>query len=100
MFLVGVEFRTELFRSRAKSAAAVSITGMLVPFLCAAALAPWLITVPGLFSEKAKLLEAALFSIMVLMALVTTPMATPLFEWVYGRPARKAGELGAATAGV
>ena len=61
MFLVGVEFRTDLFRSRARSAAAVSIAGMVVPFLCAAALAPWLIHVPGLFSERAKLYEAALF---------------------------------------
>ena len=33
---------------------------------------------------------------MVLMAIVTTLMATPLFEWVYGRHARKAGTLGAA----
>src|SRR5207249_11339289 len=38
----------------------------------------------------------ALFSIMVLMAVVTTLMATPVFEWVYGRHARKAGELRAA----
>jgi hypothetical protein len=31
---------------------------------------------------------------MVLMAIVTTLMASPLFEWVYGRHARAAGELG------
>src|SRR6266404_3382261 len=37
-----------------------------------------------------------LFSIMVLMAVVTTLMASPMFEWVYGRHARKAGELSAA----
>lgn len=36
-----------------------------------------------------------LFSIMVLMAIVTTVMAGPLFEVVYGRKARAAGELGA-----
>lgn len=35
----------------------------------------------------------ALFSIMVLMAIMTTLMATPLFEWVYGRHARRSGEL-------
>src|SRR5205823_4722529 len=40
----------------------------------------------------------ALFSIMVLMAVVTTLMASPMFEWVYGRHARKTGELGAAPA--
>ena len=42
------------------------------------------------------IIQPALFSIMVLMAIVTTLMATPLFEWVYGRHARKAGTLGAA----
>ncbi|QDH74899.1 cation:proton antiporter [Brevundimonas sp. M20] len=36
----------------------------------------------------------ALFSMMVLMAIVTTLMASPLFEWVYGRKARERGELG------
>ncbi len=35
-----------------------------------------------------------LFSIMVLMAIVTTMMAGPLFEAVYGRHARANGELG------
>jgi Kef-type K+ transport system membrane component KefB len=37
----------------------------------------------------------ALFSMLVLMAVVTTMMATPLFELFYGRKARKSGELGA-----
>jgi len=44
-------------------------------------------------------IEPALFSIMVLMAIVTTLMASPMFEWVYGRHARKVGALGAAPAG-
>ncbi|MGH6633431.1 MAG: cation:proton antiporter, partial [Sphingopyxis sp.] len=35
-----------------------------------------------------------LFAIMVLMAIVTTVMAGPLFEFVYGRRARETGELG------
>lgn len=35
----------------------------------------------------------ALFSMLVLMAVVTTMMATPLFEAFYGRKAREAGEL-------
>ncbi|NUR13136.1 MAG: cation:proton antiporter [Bradyrhizobium sp.] len=35
-----------------------------------------------------------LFSMMVLMAIVTTMMASPLFEIVYGRKARQSGELG------
>jgi Kef-type K+ transport system membrane component KefB len=36
----------------------------------------------------------ALFSMLVLMAVVTTMMATPLFELFYGRKARESGELG------
>jgi Kef-type K+ transport system membrane component KefB len=36
----------------------------------------------------------ALFSILVVMAIVTTLMATPIFECVYGRKARAAGSLG------
>lgn len=34
-----------------------------------------------------------LFSMMVLMAIITTMMAGPLFEFVYGRKARESGEL-------
>ncbi|WP_395443185.1 cation:proton antiporter [Caulobacter sp. UC70_42] len=40
-----------------------------------------------------------LFAMLVLMAIVTTVMATPLFEAVYGRKARESGELGAAPSG-
>lgn len=61
MFLVGMEFRTELFRSRARSAASVSIAGMLVPFILAGLLAPWLLTIPGLFAPEIKTYQAALF---------------------------------------
>ena len=61
MFLVGMEFSTELFRSRARSAASVSIAGMVVPFILGALLAPWLITIPGLFSATTKVYEAGLF---------------------------------------
>jgi Kef-type K+ transport system membrane component KefB len=41
-----------------------------------------------------------LFSMLVLMAIVTTVMATPLFEFVYGRKARETGELGAVPGGM
>lgn len=41
------------------------------------------------------LIGPALFSMLVMMAIVTTLMATPLFELVYGRRARARGELGA-----
>jgi Kef-type K+ transport system membrane component KefB len=41
-----------------------------------------------------------LFAMLVLMAIVTTMMAGPLFELVYGRRARASGELVPASAGV
>jgi len=61
MFLVGAEFRMDLFRGRLRSAASVSIAGMAVPFALAALLTPWLMTMPGLFSEKTSRMEATLF---------------------------------------
>src|SRR6202047_1418407 len=42
MFLVGTEFKIELFRSRARCAASVSVAGMLVPFILGGVLALWL----------------------------------------------------------
>jgi Kef-type K+ transport system membrane component KefB len=39
-------------------------------------------------------IQSTFFSIMVVMAIATTLMAAPLFEWVYGRRARRQGELG------
>jgi len=56
-----VEFETELFHLQAKSATAVSLSGLLVPFALGALLTPWLMTVPGLFGEKVRTYEAALF---------------------------------------
>ncbi len=61
MFLVGAEFRMDLFRGRLRSAASVSIAGMAVPFALGALLTPWLMKTPGLFAEKTTQLEATLF---------------------------------------
>ena len=61
MFLVGTEFRSDHFRNRFKSAVSVSAAGILVPFVLAFALIPWLHTIPGLFAERAKPFEASLF---------------------------------------
>jgi Kef-type K+ transport system membrane component KefB len=44
---------------------------------------------------QAGVIGPALFSMLVLMAIVTTLMASPLFEFVYGRAARAKGELDA-----
>lgn len=61
MFLVGTEFRDDHFRARYRSALSVSLAGILAPFVLAFALAPWLLTLPGLFSAKAQPLQASLF---------------------------------------
>jgi Kef-type K+ transport system membrane component KefB len=42
---------------------------------------------------QAGIIGPALFSILVVMAIVTTLMASPLFEIVYGRRARERGEI-------
>jgi Kef-type K+ transport system membrane component KefB len=42
---------------------------------------------------QAGIIGPALFSMLVLMAIVTTLMASPLFELVYGRHARATGEI-------
>jgi Kef-type K+ transport system membrane component KefB len=39
------------------------------------------------------IIQPTLFTIMVMMAIMTTLMASPLFEWVYGRRARSTGQL-------
>lgn len=61
MFLVGLGFRSDHFRSNVHKAAAVSISGMAAPFMVALVIAPWLMSVPGLFSESASRFDATLF---------------------------------------
>ncbi len=61
MFLVGLGFQTGEFRAKAGSAAAVSLSGIAAPFLIAIVLTPWLMEMPGLFSEAATQLQASLF---------------------------------------
>jgi len=61
MFLVGTEFRGDHFRARYRSALAVSVAGIVVPFALAFLVAPWLLDVPNLFSDKVRPLDASLF---------------------------------------
>jgi Kef-type K+ transport system membrane component KefB len=60
MFLVGLEFRSDDFRSHAKGAVAISISGIVVPFVVAIFAAPWLMS-PGLFSAGVSKFNATLF---------------------------------------
>jgi Kef-type K+ transport system membrane component KefB len=61
MFLVGLGFQNEHLKSNAKSAIAVSLSGIAVPFLAAIALAPWLLSL-GLFGNGIDTVQAILFT--------------------------------------
>lgn len=61
MFLVGLEFDTSMFKSKLRSAAAVSASGIIAPFIAAVLLASWLHGLGGLFAERITLTQATLF---------------------------------------
>ena len=61
MFLVGTTLQVDHFQSKAKSAIAVSLSGIIAPFLIAAAITPYLLTVPGLFTDGISQANATLF---------------------------------------
>lgn len=60
MFLVGLGFRADHFRLNARSAVAVSLSGMAAPFLVAVALTPWLMRL-DLFGPELSTVQATLF---------------------------------------
>lgn len=61
MFLVGLGFDRREFSANARGAAAVSLAGLVVPFLAAAALVPWLLEKGGLFPPGIAPAQATLF---------------------------------------
>ncbi len=61
MFLVGLEFNTSMFKTKLRSAAAVSLSGIVAPFIVAILLAEWLFNIGGLFSAQVTLTQATLF---------------------------------------
>lgn len=61
MFLVGVEFDIDMIRSRIRSAASVSLAGILAPFVLGAGLAFYLAGDTALFSSKTTPVQAMLF---------------------------------------
>lgn len=61
MFIVGLEFRTDIIRQRLHSSVAVSIAGMAAPFVLGAGLAWYFHGHTSLFPERTKLHEAMLF---------------------------------------
>ena len=80
MFLIGVEFDVELIRKRVRSAASISIAGIVAPFLLGGTLAYFIADDPQLFAEKTTSLEAILF-MGAAMAITAFPMlARIIFE--------------------
>ena len=79
MFLVGVGFDTAMFRSRARSAAAVSLAGIVVPVVMGALLVPWFMRLPGMFGENVQPHEAALF-LGAALAVTAFPMLARILE--------------------
>lgn len=62
MFLVGIEFRSEMFRERLRGALSVSAAGMAAPFVLGLGLGVWLVGYPGeFFGERTSGAEAAIF---------------------------------------
>jgi Kef-type K+ transport system membrane component KefB len=73
MFLVGVELRVDILRQRVRSAAAVSVAGMVTPFLLGGALGLWLVGEPDMFGPQVHRFGAALF-VGAAMAITAFPM--------------------------
>ena len=61
MFIVGLDFDTAMFRSRARSVAIVSFAGIVVPLLLGAGAALLLLEHPGFFNATISPSNAALF---------------------------------------
>lgn len=61
MFLVGTTLQLDHFQSKAKSAIGVSLAGIIAPFLIAVVITPYLLTVPGLFTDGISQANATLF---------------------------------------
>jgi Kef-type K+ transport system membrane component KefB len=61
MFVVGMEFRVDIVRKRLKSSVAVSLAGMVTPFVLGVGLAWVFFHYTELFPKKTSLMEAMLF---------------------------------------
>ena len=80
MFLIGVEFNVDLIKSRIRSAASVSLAGIVVPFALGGLIAFYLASDTNLFSEKTTQTQAMLF-MGAAMSITAFPMlARIIFE--------------------
>lgn len=103
MFVVGMEFRVDIVRRQLKSAVAVSVAGMLAPFLLGACLAWILFYHTDLFPNKTSLSEATLF-LGASMCITAFPMLARIIHFkkltgtTMGTVALGAGAINDATA--
>jgi Kef-type K+ transport system membrane component KefB len=97
MFLVGLGFRTDHFRMNARSAIAVSLSGMAAPFLVAVALTPWLLGLDlfgrGITSVQATLFMGACISITAFPVLARIIQERGLTKTPLGSLALSAGAI-------
>ena len=61
MFVVGLEFRLDIIQQRLRSAVAVSLAGMITPFILGSALGWYFYRYTSFYPEKTTLFEASLF---------------------------------------
>jgi len=61
MFLVGAEFRSDLFREKVRAAASISFAGMIFPFALGGAIGFWLVNQDGFFTETVSPFHAVMF---------------------------------------
>ena len=61
MFIVGLEFRVDVIRKNFSCSIAVSLAGMITPFVLGAGLAHWMFYNSKLFPENTSLFEAMMF---------------------------------------
>lgn len=61
MFIVGMDFRVDILRDHFRASAAVSLAGMLAPFVLGASLAWFFFNYTALFPAETSLVEAMLF---------------------------------------
>ena len=79
MFCVGLEFRPDLMLKHGRSAAAVSVAGIVVPFTLGGALALWLLPAGGFFAEQVRLAHAVLF-VGAAMSITAFPMLARIID--------------------
>ena len=73
MFVVGLEFRTDVFRTHLRTAALVSGAGIITPFVFAGFIAFWLVQKGGYFTPHVSVAMAVLF-IGAAMSITAFPM--------------------------